>query len=88
MAYGCRHNDSVVLNRYDLGGVLNVLANRVGDFRPAADLDEQSYFAGAFNALYVLESHEWRDQVEFFAIFDGLRDVAMGPEAEVDGEQD
>lgn len=79
MGRGCRHNDSIVLERYDLGGMLNVMARRVGTLRPD-EIDERSYFAGAFNALYVLESHEFRDQEEFFTLFDGLMDALPGGE--------
>ncbi len=74
---GCRHNDNIVMNRYDLGGVLNVLAGRVGSFYPPADLDERSYHAGAYNALYAIFMHEWRDQTEFFMWFDALLDQPM-----------
>ena len=84
--YACRHNDAVVLNRYDLGGMLNVMARRIGDLR-SDEIDERSYFAGAFNALYVLEAHEFRDQAEFFTLFDGLMD-ALPNEGEVDDGQD
>lgn len=86
MGRGCRHNDSIVLERYDLGGMLNVMARRVGTLRPD-EIDERSYFAGAFNALYVLESHEFRDQAEFFALFDGLFD-ALPNGGEVDDGED
>ena len=69
--------------------LLNVLARRIGTFHPAHDLDEQSYHAGAFNALLTLIDHDWlRDQTEFFAAFDGLRDVAFGPDAGVHDGQD
>ena len=86
MGRGCRHNDSIVVERYDLGGMLNVMARRVGTLRPD-EIDERSYFAGAFNALYVLESHEFRDQEEFFTLFDGLMD-ALPNEGEVDDGED
>ena len=86
MGRGCRHNDSIGLERYDLGGMLNVMARRIGDLR-SDDIDERSYFAGAFNALYVLEAHEFRDQEEFFILFDGLMD-ALPNEGEVDDGQD
>ena len=84
--YACRHNDAVVLNRYDLGGMLNVMARRIGTLRPD-EIDLRSYHAGAFNALYVLESHEFRDQEEFFTLFDGLLD-ALPNEGEVDDGED
>lgn len=89
MGYLSKRNETVTLGCYDVGGVLNVLARRIGTFHPAHDLDEQSYHAGAFNALLTLIDHDWlRDQTEFFAAFDGLRDVAFGPDAGVDDGQD
>jgi hypothetical protein len=84
--YACRHNDTIVLNRYDLCGVLNVLARRIGEFR-RADVDEGSYYAGAFDALDTLSTFEWRDQAEFFTLFDGLMD-ALPNGGEVDDGED
>lgn len=78
MRYMTSHNDTVTLNRYDAGGAMNVLARRVGDIR-ADELDERSYYAGAFNALYILTEHDdLRDQTEFFAALDGLMDALPG----------
>lgn len=71
MGRGCRHSDSIIVERYDLDGVLNVLAGRVGALRPD-EVDEPSYHAGAYNALLTMATHEWRDQVEFFTAFDAL----------------
>lgn len=89
MSYLSKRNDTVTLGAHDLGGVLNVLARRIGDFHPATDLDERSYHAGAFNALLVILEHDWlRDQVEFFTAFDALRDVPMGPDEGVDDGED
>lgn len=82
MAYGCRHNDTIVINRYDLGGVKNVLARRIGEFR-RADIDPDSYYAGAFDALDTLSTFEWRDQSEFFALFDAL---PLAPQGVDDGQ--
>ena len=85
MGYLSKHNDTINIVRYDLGGVLNVLARRIGNFNPASDLDEQSYHAGAYNALRTLMEHDWlSDQTEFFTAFDALLDAPMG----VDDEQD
>ena len=77
MSYGCVHVDKISIERYDLGGVLNVLAGRIG--RPlTAEVDEQSYYAGAYAALSTLHDCEWRDQTEFFAHFDALMEVDDG----------
>ncbi len=84
MGYGCRHNDSIVIERTDLDGACNVLARRCEGFHPA-DRDDASFHAGAFLALDVLRKHEWRDQSEFFAIFDGLCELAR---MEVDSGED
>ena len=81
MGYGCRHNDSIVIEKYDLDGVANVLARRVGALHPA-DVDGQSYYAGAFNALLTLLEHEWKNQVEFFTIFDALWDAPQADDEE------
>ena len=77
MAWGCRHNDTIAINRFDLDGVLNVMARRIGGLR-SDEIDERSYYAGAFNALYTCESHEWRDQTEFYEVFDALMDALPG----------
>lgn len=76
MAWGCSHVAKVSLNVQDLEGVLNVLARRVGGLRPP-DVDDASFHAGAYHALSTCLEHEWRDQEEFFAIFDGLMDRAV-----------
>lgn len=79
MSYLSKRNDTVTLGVHDLGGVLNVLARRIGDFNPTSDMDERSYHAGAFNALLVILEHDWlRDQVEFFTAFDALMDTLPG----------
>lgn len=80
---GCRHNDNIVINRYDLGGVMNVLARRIGEFR-REDMDAESYYAGAFDALDTLHTFEWRDQSEFFALFDALPLSPKGVESVTD----
>ena len=49
-----------------------------------ADVDGQSYYAGAFNALLTLLEHEWKNQVEFFTIFDELWDAPQSDDKEVD----
>lgn len=86
MSYGCVHVDKVSIERYDLGGVLNVLAgrierlllaDRVGRLLPG-EVDEQSYYAGAYAALSTIYDCEWRDQTEFFAHFDALMEVDDG----------
>lgn len=79
--YACRHNNTIVLNRYDLDGVMHVMARRIGEFRE--DVDADSYYAGAFDALDVLSTFEWRDQSEFFALFDAL---PLAPEGVHDGQ--
>ena len=85
MSYLSKHNDTINVGRYDLGGVLNVLARRIGDFNPSSDLDERSYHAGAFNAFLVLMDHDWLgSQEDFFAAFDALRDVPRGGDGVVE----
>ena len=85
MSYLSKHNDTINVGRYDMGGVLNVLARRIGRFNPASDLDERSYHAGAFNAFFTLMEHDWLgSQEDFFAAFDALRDVPLGPDEGVD----
>ena len=82
MGYGCRHNFSIVIERYDLDGVLNVLRNRYGRMA-VEDIDADSYAAGAYHALNMLRNHEWRDQSEYFTIFDSpssVRSDAYGDE--------
>ena len=80
--YACRHNDTIVINRYDLNGVMHRMARRIGEFR-REDVDADSYYAGAFDALDVLSTFEWRDQSEFFALFDAL---PLAPEGVRDGQ--
>lgn len=75
MGWGCRHSNTVIIERYDIDGACNVLARRMGDYHPA-DRDDASYHAGAYLALDILRNHEWRDQQEFFALFDGLSELA------------
>ena len=75
MGYGCRHNNSIVIERTDLDGACNVLARRCEGFHPS-DRDDASFHAGAYLALDVIRNHEWRDQSEFFALFDGLAELA------------
>lgn len=70
MAYGCKHNYSVVVNRYDLDGVCNVLNERVGS-KPF-EFDTRSFYLGALHSMNMLRHHEWRDQSEFFEKFDGI----------------
>ena len=85
MSYLSKHNDTINVGRYDLGGVLNVLARRIGRFNPTEELDERSYHAGAFNAFLVLMDHDWLgSQEDFFAAFDALRDVPLGGDADVE----
>lgn len=69
MGYGCRHNNSIVIERQDMDGICNVLARRAHD----AERQEDSFFyMGAFAALDMLRLHEFRDQAEYFEIFDAL----------------
>ena len=82
MGYGCRHNDSIIVERYDLDGVLHRMARRIGELR-RDDVDAASYYAGAFDALDTLSTFEWRDQAEYFDLFDAL---PLRPEGARDGE--
>lgn len=69
MGYGCRHNNSIVFERYDLEGVANVAAQR----RDGATMEyTHAYYDGICAVLSTCLNHEWRDQSEFFAIFDNL----------------
>lgn len=71
MGYGCRHNNSIVIERQDLDGICNVLARRVYD----AERQEDAFFyEGAFAVLDVIRKHEFRDQSEYFEIFDALNE--------------
>ena len=85
--YACRHNDTIVINRYDLNGVMHRMARRIGEFR-REDVDADSYYAGAFDALDTLSTFEWRDQAEFFTLFDGLMDALPGGDDECQPAQD
>lgn len=69
MSWGCRHNDSVILQRYDADGVCNVLARRRDESGSERD---RAYFDGALDALAVILGHEWDTQEDFFEIFDTI----------------
>ena len=69
MAYGCRHNDSVILQRYDVEGVLNVIKRRREE---TGSEETRAYFDGAYDALATCMDHEWNTQQDFFAIFDAI----------------
>ena len=75
MGYGCRHNNSIVIERQDLDGICNVFARRAHD----AERQEDAFFyEGAFAALDIIRNHEFRDQSEYFAILDALAEVGNG----------
>ena len=75
MGWGCRHNNTIVLNRDDLNGMCNVFARRLFDAKKPDDAD---FYQGAYCALDIIRNHEFRDQSEFFAIFDALTAVDNG----------
>lgn len=66
----CRHSSTVYLDSYDLEGVLNVLAHRIGEGVLPCDIDRTSALAGAFWALHLLHASEFSHQAEFFEVFD------------------
>ena len=75
MGYGCRHNNSIVIERQDLDGVCNVLKRRI---QTAATQSDVFYYCGALDALSILGTHEFRDQSEFFLILDSMNDESEG----------
>lgn len=79
MGWGCRHNNTIVLNRDDLNGMCNVFARR----RDEAQRQEDAFaYSGAYAALDIIRNHEFRDQSEFFEIFDALTAVNHGNDSE------
>lgn len=69
MTWGCRHNNSIVLQRYDMEGVLRVMERR----REETGCEiTGAYFDGACDVIGTLLNHEWNAQDEFFTIFDSI----------------
>lgn len=66
----CRHSNSVYLDRYDMDGVCSVLSHRIGGAAGPGEVDERSAHIGAYHALDMMRLHEFRDQEEFFTVFD------------------
>ena len=79
MGWGCRHNNTIVLNRDDLNGMCNVFARRMCEAKKQDDAD---FYQGAYCTLDIIRNHEFRDQSEFFAIFDALTAVEHGNDSE------
>lgn len=69
MGYGCRHNNSIVIERQDLDGICNVFVRRIYE----SERQEDAFFySGAYATLDIIRNHEFRDQAEYFEIFDAL----------------
>lgn len=77
----CRHSSTIYMDSYDVDGVCTVLSRRI-DWNDAK-VDANSALVGAFHMLDMLRLHEFRDQEEFFGVFD-----ACAPWREVPNEQD
>lgn len=75
MGYGCRHNNSIVIERQDLDGICNVFKRRITECERQEDV---FYYCGALDVLSIIRNHEFRDQSEFFAILDALAEVNNG----------
>ena len=69
MTWGCRHNNSVILQRYDMDGVLNVMRRRRSE---TASETTRAYFDGACDVIETCMNHEWDTQEDFFTILDSI----------------
>lgn len=67
MAYGCRHNDSLTIQRYDMQGCRTVAKQR---YDAASTDTAREFYAGVMAVFDTCLRYEWRDQSEFFTLLD------------------